>query len=203
MKQKRYAQVGLGGRGTTYTQTILQTMKASCKLVGLCDINRGRMELCNRNIRQRWQGQAVPMYADTRFDAMIREQQPDVVVVTTKDCFHDKYIVRAMELGCDVITEKPMTIDAKKCQRIVDTAEKTGRHVHVTFNYRYSPPRTQVKDLLMKGIIGEVISVDFHWLLNTSHGADYFRRWHCGWRLEYSGRCGRQQEHAHRQTCPA
>jgi predicted dehydrogenase len=48
----------------------------------------------------------------------------------------------------------------------------------VTFNYRYSPPRTQVKDLLMSGEIGDVLSVDFHWLLNTIHGADYFRRWH-------------------------
>jgi predicted dehydrogenase len=48
----------------------------------------------------------------------------------------------------------------------------------VLFNYRYSPPRTQVKDLLMSGAIGDVLSVDFHWLLNTLHGADYFRRWH-------------------------
>jgi predicted dehydrogenase len=48
----------------------------------------------------------------------------------------------------------------------------------VTFNYRYSPPRTQIKDMLMSGVIGEVHAVDFHWLLNTSHGADYFRRWH-------------------------
>jgi predicted dehydrogenase len=55
----------------------------------------------------------------------------------------------------------------------------------VTFNYRYSPPRTQVKDLLMAGTIGDVLSVDFHWLLNTIHGADYFRRWHS--RKENSG----------------
>jgi len=48
----------------------------------------------------------------------------------------------------------------------------------VAFNYRYSPPRSQVKDLLMSGAIGDVLSVDFHWLLNTHHGADYFRRWH-------------------------
>jgi predicted dehydrogenase len=48
----------------------------------------------------------------------------------------------------------------------------------VTFNYRYAPPRTQVKDLLMSGVIGNVVSVDFHWLLDTKHGADYFRRWH-------------------------
>ena len=48
----------------------------------------------------------------------------------------------------------------------------------MTFNYRYSPPRTQVKDLLMSGVIGDILSVDFHWMLDTHHGADYFRRWH-------------------------
>ncbi len=99
-------------------------------------------------------------------------------IVTSMDATHDEYICRAMELGCDVITEKPMTTDAEKCRRILDTQRRTGRAVRVTFNYRYSPPRTQVKELLMSGVIGEVLSVDFHWLLDTRHGADYFRRWH-------------------------
>ncbi|NQT87465.1 gfo/Idh/MocA family oxidoreductase, partial [bacterium] len=44
--------------------------------------------------------------------------------------------------------------------------------------YRYSPPRTQMKDLLMSGVIGDVLSLDFHWMLDTHHGADYYRRWH-------------------------
>jgi len=161
-----------------YTQAILQTFPKEAELVGLCDINRGRLELCNREIVENFKGHPVPMYSGARFDRMIREQRPDVVIVTTRDCFHDRYIIRAMELGCDVITEKPMTTDEKKCQRIIDTARRTGRRVRVTFNYRYSPPRTQVKDLLMRGVIGKVLSVDFSWLLNTSHGADYFRRWH-------------------------
>ena len=76
------------------------------------------------------------------------------------------------------MTEKPMTTDEKKCRAILDTQRKTGRKCRVTFNYRYSPPRTQVKDLLMSGVIGDVLSVDFHWMLDTHHGADYFRRWH-------------------------
>jgi predicted dehydrogenase len=83
-----------------------------------------------------------------------------------------------MELGCDVMTEKPMTTDEKKCRAIFKAKERSGRKLTVTFNYRYSPPRTQVKDLLMSGVIGNVLSVDFHWLLDTHHGADYFRRWH-------------------------
>lgn len=54
---------------------------------------------------------------------------------------------------------------------------RVGRSCRVAFNDR-SSSRTQVKDLLMRGEVGEVLSVDFHWLLNTRHGTDYFRRWH-------------------------
>ena len=48
----------------------------------------------------------------------------------------------------------------------------------MAFNYRYAPPRSQVKELLMSGVIGKVLSSSFQWLLDTRHGADYFRRWH-------------------------
>ena len=90
----------------------------------------------------------VPLYAHTDFDRMVKETRPDAVIVTCKDAFHDEYICRAMELGCDVITEKPMTTDAQKCQRILDTQKKTGRKVRVTFNYRYSPPAPKSKTCL-------------------------------------------------------
>jgi predicted dehydrogenase len=123
-------------------------------------------------------GYTAKAYLDTQFDQLVAETRPDVVLVTSKDCTHDIYICRAMELGCDVITEKPMTMHEEKCQRILDTQMRTGRSCRVTFNYRYSPPRAQVKHLLMSGVIGDIRSVDFHWLLDTRHGADYFRRWH-------------------------
>jgi len=177
-RKTRYVQVGVGGRSVMFTDAMLKDFKSTCELAGLCDSNPGRLALRNRYIADTFGLPAVPTYGAAEFDRMVREQKPDVVIVTTRDCFHDTYIIRAMELGCDVVTEKPMTTDERKCQKIVDTARRTGRHVRVTFNYRYSPPRTQVKDLLMKGLIGRVLSVDFQWMLNTSHGADYFRRWH-------------------------
>ena len=124
-------------------------------------------------------GAASPRtYLAADFDRMLREQRPDALIVCPPDAFHDDYIVRALDAGLDVITEKPMTTDAAKAQRILDAARRSGKHIRVTFNYRYSPFRTQVKELLMAGEIGDVLSVDFHWLLNTVHGADYFRRWH-------------------------
>jgi len=178
-RRKRYVQVGGGGGGWCYTLALVKTMKSTCELVGICDTNRGRMELCNRQIVKDLKGKAVPMFLDTEFDAMIRRLKPDAVVVTCVDCFHDRYIVRAMDLGCDVVSEKPMTIDEKKCQRIVDAVNRTGRDLRVTFNCRYMPPMVQVKDLLMQGVIGKILSLDVNWILNVSHGADYFRRWHC------------------------
>jgi predicted dehydrogenase len=176
-RRKRYAHVGVGGRSEMYREAIFKTYPEHCQMVGFCDLNEGRLRLAQAQARDLGAGE-VPVYAAADFDRMIRETKPDIVIVTTKDGTHDQYIIRAMELGCDVMSEKPMTTDEKKCRAILETQRKTGRKIIVTFNYRYSPHRTQVKDLLMSGVIGDVQSVDFHWLLDTIHGADYFRRWH-------------------------
>jgi predicted dehydrogenase len=100
------------------------------------------------------------------------------VIVTVPDYLHDKYIVEALRSGSDVMTEKPMTIDLQKLKSILDAQRETGRKVTVTFNYRYTPARTQLKDMLMNGAIGEITAVEFSWHLDRVHGADYFRRWH-------------------------
>jgi predicted dehydrogenase len=176
-RKQRYVIVGVGSRSRMYQDAIQKTYKKYCELVGVCDVNRGRLELTQK--RSKGNDAIAPdMFNAENFDTMIQETKPDVVIVTTVDGFHHQYIIRGMELGCDVITEKPMTIDADKCQKIIDTQNKTGRRCIISFNYRYSPPRSQVKDILMSGEIGDILSVDFHWMLNTFHGADYFRRWH-------------------------
>lgn len=178
MKKTRYAIVGLGGRSSMFTGAILQHHADRCALVGLCDVNQTRMDYWNHQFKKRWNVKPIRTYRAAEFDRMVQETKPDTVIVTSIDRTHHQYICRAMELGCDAISEKPMTVDAEKCQQILDTVERTGRKLRVTFNYRYSPPRTTVKDLLMKGTIGAVKAVHFEWLLDTVHGADYFRRWH-------------------------
>ena len=77
-----------------------------------------------------------------------------------------------------VISEKPLTIDAKKCNEIIEAEKRTGRKVTVTFNCRFAPFFVRIKELLREGVIGQVLSVHFEWFLDTKHGADYFRRWH-------------------------
>ncbi|GAK53584.1 oxidoreductase domain protein [Candidatus Moduliflexus flocculans] len=176
MNKTRYALVGVGDRSWMYLDALLTQFAEFGELAAICDRNEGRLRLRQTTLNE--QGGNVAAYRDDQFDRMLAEIRPDAVIVTTQDSAHDDYICRAMQAGCDVITEKPMTMDAQKCQRIIDTQKATGRSCRVTFNYRYAPPRTQIKELLMSGVIGNVVSVDFHWLLDTKHGADYFRRWH-------------------------
>jgi predicted dehydrogenase len=71
-----------------------------------------------------------------------------------------------------------MTIDEEKAQNIIDAQRKYGKSLRVTFNYRYSPHSTKVRELIMNDTIGDVYSIHFEWLLDTNHGADYYRRWH-------------------------
>lgn len=175
-KKTRYVQVGLGGRHAMFRDAISKTYPERCQMVGVCDNNEGRVNLAVEELKSN--AMQVPGYDARDFDLMIRETKPDCVVVTTRDSSHDEYICRAMELGCDVISEKPMTTDASKCRRILNTKSRTGKTLTVSFNYRYSPIRSQIKDLLMSGVIGNILSVDFHWMLDLRHGADYFRRWH-------------------------
>ena len=179
-QKKRYAIVGTGSRSSMYIKAICNTYPDRAELVGLCDSNQSRMNYYNNVFLKKSCNNHpdVPTYKADRFDDMIAECKPDVIIVTSMDRTHHKYTCRAMELGCDVITEKPMTIDAEKCQQIIDTQKRTGRNVTVTFNYRYAPRNSKVKEVLQSGVVGEITSVHFEWLLDTSHGADYFRRWH-------------------------
>ncbi|MBL7200508.1 MAG: Gfo/Idh/MocA family oxidoreductase [Anaerolineae bacterium] len=176
--KKRYAIVGVGGRARMY-YTALDTRYAdTSELVGLCDGNQTRMDYANQSRGELFGADPVKTYGMHQFEQLIDEQKPDVVIVTSIDRTHHTYIIRSMELGCDVISEKPMTIDEVKCQAILDAIKRTGKHLRVTFNYRYAPHSTKLRELLMDGVIGDVFSVHFEWLLDTRHGADYFRRWH-------------------------
>ncbi len=176
--RKRYAIVGTGGRCVMFIDAIARDYRDHVELVAFCDPSPTRMAWHNRRIDERHGHPPVPCYATDAFDTMIRETRPDVVIVTTVDAAHHAYIIRAMDLGCDVISEKPLTTDAPKAAAIFEAIERTGRSLRVAFNYRYAPHVTKVKELLMQGVVGRPTAVDFSWVLDTRHGADYFRRWH-------------------------
>jgi len=148
------------------------------RLVALCDTNRTRMRVMNERLVAEYDHDQLPEYRPDELERMLADNTVDTLIVTSIDRTHHQYITRAMHAGCDVITEKPMTTDAEKARSIHRAIARTGRNLTVTFNYRYAPRNSTVKEVLQSGAIGEVKSVHFEWLLDTRHGADYFRRWH-------------------------
>ena len=171
-KKVKLALIGTGIRGISYWgKNILEKYGDIAEFVGLCDINPSRLEFGKKFI-----GANCATFTD--FEEMMKKTKPDYLIVCTVDSTHDKFIVRGLELGVDVITEKPMTTDEVKCQRILDAERRTGKRVLVGFNYRYGTQFTRLKELLVEKSVGKITSVDFNWYLNTYHGASYFRRWH-------------------------
>ena len=170
--RRRYAIVGTGVRGVgMWGRPLVERYADVLEFVGLCDVNPLRAEAARKQI-----GVSCPTF--TSLDALIDQAKPELLMVTTVDATHEGCIVKALERGVDVLTEKPMVVDERQCQSVLDAEKRTGRKIVVTFNYRYAPKHQKIKELLLSGAVGRITSVDFSWYLDTTHGADYFRRWH-------------------------
>lgn len=164
--------VGTGVRGTSFWgKRLVEEYSDILEFVGLCDINPGRLAYAKK-----YMGVSCQTFLD--FDEMVDQVAPDLILVVTKDSTHHEFIVKGLDHGIDVLTEKPLTTDEQKCQEIIDAERRSGKKLIIGFNYRWSPYNTKIKELLAKKTIGKLVSVDFHWYLNTYHGASYFRRWH-------------------------
>ncbi|MHA7191919.1 Gfo/Idh/MocA family protein [Arthrobacter sp. MDT2-16] len=172
----RYAIVGTGHRAEVYVDAILGEHASEAELVAVLDTNATRATYYAR--RASVHGVRVILASPSDMADTIARHKIDRVIVTTPDALHAHYIVIALRAGADVIVEKPLTTSAEMSAQIARAVEETGRNVTVTFNYRYSPRNTALKQVVQDGTIGEVTAVHFEWVLDTAHGADYFRRWH-------------------------
>jgi predicted dehydrogenase len=174
----RIALIGTGGRSEMYIRAIFGKHADTAELVAFSDVNPGRVEFYQKLIQELGAPGPVASFDPADLTSFIQDNNIDRVVVTTPDYTHADYIVEALRAGADVVVEKPLTIDADGCRRITRAVHETGRNVVVTFNYRYSPRNSALKEIIQSGVIGKVTSIDFSWVLDTVHGADYFRRWH-------------------------
>ena len=182
-QQERYGLVGTGSRAGMYIRALSGTQLGAehvpdiARLVAWSDANPGRLDVYEREVVAA--GHPVPArYAPDELERMIRDERLDRVIVTTPDFTHADFVVRALHAGADVVVEKPLTIDAESVRRIGEAIAATGGEVITTFNYRYSPRNSTLRQVIADGDIGAVTSVHFEWALDTVHGADYFRRWH-------------------------
>ncbi|MEQ8418291.1 MAG: Gfo/Idh/MocA family oxidoreductase [Imperialibacter sp.] len=170
--KRKVVMVGTGSRGIGFWgKRVVSSYGDDLEFVGLHDVNKGRMDLAKNEFAPN-----AKMFDN--FDDMLDKTKPDLVIVTTMDSTHHEFVIKSLNKGYNVLTEKPMTTDDVKCQAILDAERKSGKKVIVGFNYRYSTLATAIKQQLADQVAGKLTSVDFHWYLNVYHGADYFRRWH-------------------------
>jgi predicted dehydrogenase len=177
--QRRYVVVGTGHRVQMYLDAMSGDHKDDAELVALLDPNPGRLA-----VHANWlSGAGLDMSGVTtghpdQLEQVIKENRADRAIITSPDFSHAGLIARALDAGADVVVEKPLTINPESTRQIAEAVERTGRQVVVTHNYRYSPRNSGLKELIKNGSIGTPLSVTFEWVLDTAHGADYFRRWH-------------------------
>lgn len=177
---QRYGLIGSGHRAQMYTDAIGGAHSDVATLVAIADSNPGRAAYHRDRMvtEYGYAPDAIAVYGPADVETMITEQQLDRVIVTSPDYTHAEMIVRCLRAGVDVVVEKPLTINADSANAIVTAVKETGHQVVVTFNYRYSPRNSALKEIIQSGQIGTPLSMTFEWVLDTAHGADYFRRWH-------------------------
>lgn len=92
-------------------------------------------------------------------DVFKRPRFADAIIITTPDNLHYGPCMKALEMGYDVLLEKPISPSEKECRDILALAKKSGRIVGVCHVLRYAPYFVRLKELMHNGSIGNIISI--------------------------------------------
>jgi predicted dehydrogenase len=176
--KKTYAIVGAGGRGIgMFAKPLLTDLSEYAQLVAMVDSNPVRLANGVKGLASANSGKPVRQFTD--FDRMLREVDPDGVIIATRDSTHADYIVRTLRAGKRAFSEKPLCTTAGQCREILAAVEETGQTCLCTHNMRYGFSCRSMRSVILNGWLGKVISIEFAETLDRCHGGDYFRRWHC------------------------
>ncbi|GAA2666428.1 Gfo/Idh/MocA family oxidoreductase [Streptomyces lunalinharesii] len=165
-RELRLAVVGLGMRGTLGRHVAEQHLPV--RVVAVCD------PVAARRAHGREQYPGAAPHADHR---SLLDEGLDGVLLTTPDDTHEQLAVDFLEAGVAVFVDKPLAITTAGCDRVLETARRTGTRLYVGHNMRHMPVVRTLRELVVEGAIGEVKAV---WCRHfVGHGGDfYFKDWH-------------------------
>lgn len=151
----KIAVIGLGNRGSGYMNIVKLFCKKDAQIVALCDIFEKRLEECRIKYN-------IP--ADMCFtnedDFFSKGKLADAIFICTQDRDHYNHALKAIELGYDIMCEKPLSPSIKECIDLVEKAEAKGVKMLVCHVLRYSKYYSKIKEIIDSGVIGEVVSLD-------------------------------------------
>ncbi len=146
----RVCVIGLGHIGNLHASIYAED--ELIELVGVCDIQADRAMAASKRF-------GVPYYLDA--PTMLKELKPDLVSVASRgyEYSSDHYLptIQALEAGCHVLTEKPISNLIEHGQIMVDTAKRLNRCFALDFNHRFTPAARQAKKWQDEGKIGDLL----------------------------------------------
>ena len=146
--------IGVGGRGGEAYGRYIYSLKDKYKITSLCEVNEYRLKKY---------GDAYEIPESERFldeDAFFAKKRSDVLLIATMDRAHVRQAVKALDLGYDLVLEKPISDDVEELRMLVKKAQEKGAMVMVCHVLRYNIMIRKVKDLLDSGAIGRLIAMD-------------------------------------------
>lgn len=88
-----------------------------------------------------------------------RPKFADAIIISTPDNLHYGPCMKALEMGYDILLEKPISPSERECRDILRLAKKTGRIVAVCHVLRYAPYFIKLREMIQSGVLGKVVSV--------------------------------------------
>ncbi len=166
--------IGAGGRGSRYTD-IMGEFPDRFKVVGVAEPIEARRDY----IRQKHGVEPARCY-DTWETILAEPKFADIAIISTMDRMHFAPAMKALELGYDLLLEKPVAPTAEECAAIYKQAQKCGRKIMVCHVLRYTPFFNQLKSIIQSGIVGEVVSVEHIEAVGNIHQSHSFVRGNWG-----------------------
>lgn len=152
-KPVKVAIIGYGQRGMDPYGVVINENKEKIELVAIADPDAKRLELAKKHFGNK------PDYYFSGEDFLDQPQCADLVIVSTQDRNHYKFVISALDKGYNVLVEKPISPDLEECLAIVKKANECGRRVFVSHVLRYTPFYNFIKEAILNDEIGEFVSI--------------------------------------------
>ena len=108
---------------------------------------------------------------ETDIERALQRHRPQAVIVATPTALHLPIARPAIEAGCHLLLEKPVSHDLEGLDELRQAAQRSGSRILVGFQFRFHPTIQKAKELLSQGALGEVFTFHFHW-------GEYLPQWH-------------------------
>lgn len=147
------AVIGCGSRGFCYGNPMSKRVD-KYKIVSVCDISSEKLTRAKNTFNL----DDTALFLDEK--EFFKQRRADVLVLSTQDRDHVRQCVRALELGYDVLLEKPISPLKEELEELLLAQKKYGGKVVVCHVLRYAPGFVKVKELLDSGVIGELVRIE-------------------------------------------